>query len=35
MGFEKFKESEHYIVYLIKDHKDKKKTKRRLKTKTK
>lgn len=26
-GFEKFKESEHYIVYLIKDHKDKKKTK--------
>lgn len=23
-GFEKFKESEHYIVYLIKDHKDKK-----------
>ena len=24
IGFEKFKESEHYIVYLIKDHKDKK-----------
>ena len=24
MGFEKFKESEHYIVYLIKDRKDKK-----------
>ena len=23
-SFEKFKESEHYIVYLIKDHKDKK-----------
>lgn len=25
MGFEKFKESKYYIVYLIKDHKDKKK----------
>ena len=24
MGFEKFKESEHYIVYLTKDRKDKK-----------
>ena len=24
-SFEKFKESEHYIVYLIKDRKDKKK----------
>lgn len=24
MGFEKFKESENYVVYLIKDHKDKK-----------
>ena len=23
-GFEKFKESKHYIVYLTKDHKDKK-----------